>query len=181
MNRGHSAAHYKDIIRRLRTVRPDLALSSDIIVGFPGESEEDFQATMDLVAEVNYAQCYSFKYSPRPGTPAAEMGDQVDEDVKSKRLQRLQNLLNAQQLDFNEAMIGRTLEVIVERRGKTAGQFVGRSPYMQAVHFTLDAADQKAMDEAHGSAYHSPIGATVSIKINRAGPNSLSGEIVAVA
>ncbi|UUX52126.1 tRNA (N6-isopentenyl adenosine(37)-C2)-methylthiotransferase MiaB [Nisaea acidiphila] len=135
MNRKHDAAAYLRVIDRLREARPDLALSSDFIVGHPGESDEDFAATLKLVTQVGYAQAYSFKYSPRPGTPAAGTDLQVDEAVKSDRLETLQQLLNAQQLAFNAASVGAVQPVLVERTGQKDGQLVGRGPYMQAVHF----------------------------------------------
>jgi len=177
MNRRHSREHYFKIIEQLRAIRPDIALSSDIIVGFPGESDEDFEDTMDLVRQVKYAQCYSFKYSPRPGTPAAEMGEQVPEDIKAERLNRLQALLSEQALEFNQSCVGRSFDVLVERTGRGENRWVGRSPYMQAVHFTLDDAQQKVVDERRGKAYTSPIGAKVRVKITQAGPNSLSGDV----
>jgi tRNA-2-methylthio-N6-dimethylallyladenosine synthase len=139
MNRRHKAADYRRIVERLRRRRDDLALSSDFIIGFPGESDADFAATMQLVEEIGYAQAYSFKYSPRPGTPAATMPGQVPEDVKAERLDRLQELLRRQQAAFNRAMVGRTLPVLFERGGRHAGQLIGRSPYLQAVH--ADAPD----------------------------------------
>ena len=134
MNRRHRTAEYLDTIERLRAARPDLALSSDFIVGFPGETEADFKATLALVHRVGYAQAYSFKYSARPGTPAAEMDTQVGEPVKAERLARLQALLDEQQRSFNAAAVGRTIDVLFERRGRNAGQLAGRSPWMQAVH-----------------------------------------------
>jgi len=134
MNRKHTMADYFLIVEKLRGARPDLALSTDIIAGFPGESDADFQETMQVVETVKFAQAYSFKYSARPGTPAADRGDQVSEDVKSDRLARLQSLLNAQQAAFNASMVGRGLDVLWESLGKKAGQVVGRSPYLQAVH-----------------------------------------------
>jgi tRNA-2-methylthio-N6-dimethylallyladenosine synthase len=134
MNRKHTMADYFRIVEKLRGARPDLALSTDIIVGFPGESDTDFQETMQVVETVKYAQAYSFKYSARPGTPAADRGDQISEDVKSDRLARLQSLLSAQQTAFNASMVGRGLDVLWESLGKKAGQIVGRSPYLQAVH-----------------------------------------------
>jgi tRNA-2-methylthio-N6-dimethylallyladenosine synthase len=134
MNRQHKAKRYCEVVERLRAARPDLALSSDFIVGFPGENESDFAATLKLVQEIGFAQAFSFKYSVRPGTPGAAMEDQVAEEVKDERLQRLQAVLNAQQIAFNRAMIGRTLPVLFEKPGKHAGQLVGRSPYLQAVH-----------------------------------------------
>ncbi|HVI87780.1 MAG TPA: tRNA (N6-isopentenyl adenosine(37)-C2)-methylthiotransferase MiaB [Dongiaceae bacterium] len=139
MNRQHKAARFVEIVAKLRAARPDLALSSDFIVGFPGESERDFQATMDLVAEIGFAQSFSFKYSIRPGTPAAALDDQVPEAAKDERLQRLQALLNQQLEDFNQAMIGRTLPVLFEKAGRYDGQLIGKSPYLQPVHATADA------------------------------------------
>jgi tRNA-2-methylthio-N6-dimethylallyladenosine synthase len=140
MNRGHTADHYKALVGRLRDANPDLALSSDFIVGFPGETDRDFQATLDLVAEVGFVQAYSFKYSPRPGTPAAALDGQVPEDVQAARLAALQTMLVDQQGAFNRACLGRDMDVLLDRRGKRPGQLVGRSPYMQPVHLT-DAED----------------------------------------
>lgn len=134
MNRGHDAESYLRTIDRLRAARPDLAFSCDFIVGFPGESDADFEATLDLIRRVEYAQAYSFKYSSRPGTPAAGMPRQVPEDVKDARLARLQALLMEQMTAFNEASLGTTCDVLFERPGRHAGQLVGRSPYNQAVH-----------------------------------------------
>ena len=134
MNRKHTMAEYFRIVEQLRAARPDIALSTDIIVGFPGETEEDFQQTMHAVETVRFAQAYSFKYSARPGTPAADRDGQIGENVKAGRLARLQSLLSAQQTAFNESMIGRTLDVLWEYPGKRPGQIVGRSPYLQAVH-----------------------------------------------
>lgn len=176
MNRRHTAEHYLRIIEKLRAARPDLALSSDIIVGFPGEEEEDFQATLDLVDKVRYAQCYSFKYSPRPGTPASDMETQLSEEVKAERLARLQERLNTHQLAFNEASLGRDVEVLVERQGKTPGQWIGRSPYMQSVHFTATHT-QNTVDADANPAYPSLIGEMLSLRISQAGPNSLTGEL----
>jgi len=133
MNRRHSADAYRCLADRLREARPDLALSSDFIVGFPGETDEDFRATLRLVEDVEFASSYSFKYSPRPGTPAA-LEDQLDEGVKSERLARLQSLLDTQQRRFNEQCAGRLMTVLFDRPGRHSGQLVGRSPYMQAVH-----------------------------------------------
>jgi len=134
MNRKHTAAQYIALIERLRTVRPDIALSGDFIVGFPGEQESDFAATMKLVEDVGYASAFSFKYSRRPGTPGAAMGAQVDEGVMAERLARLQALLDSQQQAFNASMVGKRLPVLFEREGRNAGQLGGRSPYLQAVH-----------------------------------------------
>ncbi|MEM8569314.1 MAG: tRNA (N6-isopentenyl adenosine(37)-C2)-methylthiotransferase MiaB [Pseudomonadota bacterium] len=133
MNRRHTGEAYLSLISRIRAARPDIALSGDFIVGFPGETEEDFQATLDLVEEVGYAQAYSFAYSVRPGTPAAGRDD-VPADVKSDRLQRLQALLRAQQSAFNRSLIGQTLPVLLEKPGRMSGQVAGRSPYLNAVH-----------------------------------------------
>ncbi|HEX7776743.1 MAG TPA: tRNA (N6-isopentenyl adenosine(37)-C2)-methylthiotransferase MiaB [Parvibaculum sp.] len=138
MNRQHTVEFYLDIIGRVRAARPDVALSSDFIVGFPGETEADFEATLALIREVRFAQAYSFKYSPRPGTPAATRDGQLPEEVKTERLHRLQTLLNEQQQSFNEACAGRKLPVLFDRRGREPGQLVGRSPYLQSVH--LDQA-----------------------------------------
>jgi tRNA-2-methylthio-N6-dimethylallyladenosine synthase len=160
MNRQHKAKHYYEIVERLRAGRPDLVLSSDFIVGFPGESETDFDATMKLVEEIGFAQAYSFKYSMRPGTPGAVMENQIPEDVKDERLQRLQAVLNAQQIDFNRGMMGRVLPVLLEKSGKRAGQLVGRSPYLQAVHVMAGPSE---------------IGRVVDLRIDEIGHFSLSG------
>lgn len=138
MNRKHDVALYRDIVARLRVVRPDIALSTDFIVGFPGERERDFEATLQLVRDIGFAAAYSFKYSPRPGTPAAAMLAQIDESVKHERLARLQDVLIQQQRAFNQAQAGRTLPVLVAGKGRMPGQMHGRSPYMQSVHFTDD-------------------------------------------
>ncbi len=134
MNRKHTAQEYVDLVARIRAAQPEIALSTDIIVGFPGETEAEFEATLALVAEVGFAQAYSFKYSPRPGTPASTLADQVPDAIKSERLARLQKLLDRQQATFNEACVGRTLPVLFEKPGRRPGQLVGRSPYLQAVH-----------------------------------------------
>ncbi|HXK53791.1 MAG TPA: tRNA (N6-isopentenyl adenosine(37)-C2)-methylthiotransferase MiaB, partial [Hyphomicrobiales bacterium] len=134
MNRGHDAARYFDLVAALRAARPDIALSSDFIVGFPGETQAEFEATAAMVERIGYAQAYSFKYSPRPGTPAAELGEQVPEEVKAERLAHLQALIHKGQDDFNAACVGRTLAVLLDRKGREAGQLGGRSPYLQAVH-----------------------------------------------
>lgn len=162
MNRKHTAEDYLRIVDRLREVRPDMAMSGDFIVGFPGETDADFEATMRLVERVGYALAYSFKYSPRPGTPAADLEDQVPEDVKSERLQRLQDLLSAQQRAFNASMTGRRLPVLLERPGRHAGQMVGRSPYMQAV--VVDAPAEAA-------------GRMVEVDIDTVNSFSLNGRI----
>ena len=164
MNRRHTAIDYRRTVERLRTARPDLALSSDLIVGFPGESEEDFQATIDLVGEIGFAQAFSFKYSPRPGTPAASAADQVPDAVKAERLSALQALLARQQREFNAACVGRVLPVLLEKPGRHQGQLVGRSPYLQSVH--LAAAPDR-------------VGDVVPVLITGAGQNSLSGMVAA--
>ncbi|MDX2263590.1 MAG: tRNA (N6-isopentenyl adenosine(37)-C2)-methylthiotransferase MiaB [Hyphomicrobiales bacterium] len=162
MNRKHTADHYLRLIDGIRAARPDIALSTDIIVGFPGETDQDFGDTMRLVGEVGYAQAYSFKYSERPGTPAADLDDQVADAVKTERLAALQEALNAQQAAFNTACVGRRLPVLFERAGRNEGQIVGRSPYLQGVH-------------AEGSP--ALIGAVVECDITAASRNSLSGVI----
>ncbi|GAN71264.1 tRNA (N6-isopentenyl adenosine(37)-C2)-methylthiotransferase MiaB [Acetobacter syzygii] len=134
MNRGHTADEYRDLVHRLRAARPDLALSSDFIIGHPGETEEDFEATMQLVRDVGFALAYSFKYSPRPGTPAAGAPLQVPEDVKDARLQALQKLLREQQDAFNASMVGKTVPVLFTSKGRKPGQIAGRSPWLQPVH-----------------------------------------------
>ncbi len=138
MNRKHSAAEYIDLIGRIRAVRPDIALSGDFIVGFPGETDDDAEDTLALVEAIGFSQAFSFKYSPRPGTPAATLAAQVPDNVKSERLQRLQALLEAQQTAFNARAIGGVVPVLFERRGRQPGEFVGRTPYLQLVHATAD-------------------------------------------
>jgi tRNA-2-methylthio-N6-dimethylallyladenosine synthase len=164
MNRKHTIADYLRIIDKLRTARPDLALSTDIIVGFPGETEEDFQETMRVVETVQFAQAYSFKYSPRPGTAAADRTCQVSEDVKANRLDRLQTLLRAQQTAFNRSMTGSSFNVLWETNGKKVGQITGRSPYLQAVHAEGDSA---------------LLGRITPVEIVSASQNSLQGVIKA--
>ncbi|MCE7030269.1 tRNA (N6-isopentenyl adenosine(37)-C2)-methylthiotransferase MiaB [Jiella avicenniae] len=158
MNRRHTGEDYLRLIERIRAARPDIALSGDFIVGFPGESEADFEATMRLVEAVGYASAFSFKYSPRPGTPGAELAGHVDEAVKSERLARLQELLRRQQLAFSESLVGQKLSVLVEKPGRRPGQIVGRSPYLQPV----------VMDENAGS-----VGDVVTVEIAGAVANSL--------
>jgi tRNA-2-methylthio-N6-dimethylallyladenosine synthase len=162
MNRKHTAAEYIAIIEKVRAKRPDISLSSDFIVGFPGETDEDFKDTMRLAETVGFAQAYSFKYSPRPGTPAAEQSEQILEDVKETRLALLQGLLNRQQLAFNRQSIGQTMEVLFDREGKLENQLIGRSPYLQAVH---------ARNTAH------LMGKVAKVTITGATENSLSGEL----
>lgn len=160
MNRKHDGALYRDIVARLRKARPDIALSTDFIVGFPGETEKDFEASLKLVREVQFASAFSFKYSPRPGTPAAAMLGQIDESVKSERLARLQALLAEQQQVFNQSQVGRRLPILVTGEGRKPGQRHGRSPYMQAVHFA--GADAE-------------VGDIVGVEIVSATQNSLTG------
>ena len=133
MNRKHDARAYVDLVARVRAVRPDIALSSDFIVGFPGETEQDFEDTLALIREVGFASVFSFKYSPRPGTPGADMADHVSEPVKAERLARLQALVEEQRQAFNRAMIGRTIDVLFEKKGRHPGQIAGKSPYLQPV------------------------------------------------
>ncbi|PCI87913.1 MAG: tRNA (N6-isopentenyl adenosine(37)-C2)-methylthiotransferase MiaB [Hyphomicrobiales bacterium] len=140
MNRKHTRESYIKVIERLRQARPDIALSGDFIVGFPGETDDDFAATMDLIEQVTYSQAYSFKYSTRPGTSAATMQNQVDDDVKTKRLAQLQDLLNRQQREFNQNTVGRTLDILFERKGRDAGQLIGKSPYLQPIY--VDAPEE---------------------------------------
>jgi tRNA-2-methylthio-N6-dimethylallyladenosine synthase len=166
MNRRHGADQYRRTVDRLRAARPDLALSSDFIVGFPGETDVDFEATLALVREIGFAQAFSFKYSPRPGTPAAAEHDQVPEPVKSRRLAALQGLLNEQQRAFNESCVGRVLPVLFEKPGRHPGQLIGRSPYLQAVH--ADAPGDR-------------IGDILTVRIAAVQPNSLAAAIVADA
>ncbi|MBI3707628.1 MAG: tRNA (N6-isopentenyl adenosine(37)-C2)-methylthiotransferase MiaB, partial [Proteobacteria bacterium] len=163
MNRGHRADEYRRIAARLRRARPDLALSSDFIVGFPGESDADFEATLAVVRDIGFASAFSFKYSPRPGTPAALMDDQVPEPVKEERLRRLQALLGEQQAAFNRACVGRTMPVLLERPGRHPGQLVGRSPYLQAVHVKAPADRMSEIVDA----------TVVSVE-----PHSLAGSLV---
>jgi tRNA-2-methylthio-N6-dimethylallyladenosine synthase len=140
MNRRHSRADYLAIVERLRDARPDLALTSDFIVGFPGETESDFSATLGLVDDVGFSGAFSFKYSPRPGTPGADMDEQIDEQTKSERLQRLQQAIDRNQAAFNRRCLGCSFDVLFERHGRYPGQLVGRSPYLQPVQVTAPAA-----------------------------------------
>ncbi|MGI9451005.1 MAG: tRNA (N6-isopentenyl adenosine(37)-C2)-methylthiotransferase MiaB [Geminicoccaceae bacterium] len=141
MNRQHDADTYRGLVEELRRARPDLALSSDFIVGFPGETDADFEATMQLVDDVQYAQAFSFRFSPRPGTPASKQTEQVKDDVKSERLARLQALLSQQTDAFNQTMVGKRMPILLERTGRHPGQLVGRSPYLQAVHVEAPGAE----------------------------------------
>jgi tRNA-2-methylthio-N6-dimethylallyladenosine synthase len=133
MNRKHTAEDYRLLVRKIRSARPDIALSTDIIVGFPGETEGEFQQTLDLIADIGFAQAYTFKYSPRPGTPAAKMDHQLDESIKTERLSRLQALLEVEHAKFNAGCVGKTVPVLFEKAGRQDGQIVGRSPYLQFV------------------------------------------------
>ncbi|KZD04217.1 tRNA-2-methylthio-N(6)-dimethylallyladenosine synthase MiaB [Oceanibaculum pacificum] len=166
MNRKHKAADYRRIVDKLRAARPDLALSSDFIVGFPGESEADFKETLKLVGDVGYAQAFSFKYSSRPGTPAALLEMQIEEQAKSDRLYALQALLTEQQTAFNASMAGRTLPVLVEKTGKLPGQLIGKSPYLQSVVIRGNPR---------------LIGQIVPVAIDAGYANSLSGSVEPVA
>ncbi|MEH6716341.1 tRNA (N6-isopentenyl adenosine(37)-C2)-methylthiotransferase MiaB [Parasphingorhabdus flavimaris] len=162
MNRSHSVRSYLTILEQMRAVRPDIALSGDFIVGFPGETDQDFEETLQIVRDANYSQAFSFKYSPRPGTPAAGMDDQIAPEVMDERLQRLQALLNEQQYAFNQQTVGRTTDILLERQGKLDGQLIGKTPWLQSLH--IISPDLK-------------IGDMVEVEIARAGPNSLTGEI----
>ena len=162
MNRKHTAQDYLNLVARIRKAQPEIALSTDIIVGFPGESETEFEQTLALVAEVGFAQAYSFKYSPRPGTPASKIADQVPDAAKAERLARLQALLDRQQTAFNTRCVGRTLQVLFEKPGRHPGQLIGRSPYLQAVH-------SEAAPEC--------LGLVLPVGISGFGPNSLAGVI----
>jgi len=162
MNRSHSADSYLRLIERVRAARPDIALSGDFIVGFPGETAAEFADTLSLIDAVGYAQAFSFKYSPRPGTPAADMPGQIAAEVMDERLQTLQARINRDQLAFNQASIGRRCTVLVERPGRQTGQWLGKSPWLQSVHFADTAA----------------IGDLVEVDLIAAGPNSLAGRRV---
>jgi len=165
MNRRHTVADYRRIIDKLRAARPDVALSSDFIVGFPGEADGDFEATLTLVRDIGFAQAFSFKYSKRPGTPAAQLREQIPEPVKSARLLHLQALLDEVRLGFNQSCVGRVLPVLFERPGRHAGQWVGRSPFLQGVHAPAPARCR---------------GKVLPVRITGAGLNSLSGEVAMV-
>jgi tRNA-2-methylthio-N6-dimethylallyladenosine synthase len=165
MNRGHGVDYYHGIVAKVRAARPDMALSGDFIVGFPGETDADFEATLELIETVGYASAYSFKYSPRPGTPAAEHDNQVPDAVATERLSRIQALIHAKQTAFNTSCNGKTLSVLLEKKGREAGQLVGRSPYLQPVHVSGNI-DQ--------------IGTVVDVTIDSVGTNSLSGHYVSI-
>lgn len=163
MNRKHTAQFYLDIIDRFKEARPDIAFSSDFIVGYPGETDADFEATLQLIRRVHYAQAYSFKYSPRPGTPAAVHERQVEESVKDARLQAMQSLLRIQQEAFNQSCVGRRLPVLFDKPGRHEGQLIGRSPYLQAVY--VNASDRL-------------LGEIVDVDIHQSTLNSLTGDVV---
>ena len=165
MNRSHTVESYLRLLERFRAARPDIALSGDFIVGFPGETEQEFSDTLKLVDSVGYAQAFSFKYSPRPGTPAATMEHQIPAAVMDERLQRLQAAINRDQLAFNRKSVGLRCDVLVERKGKHPGQWLGKSPWLQSVHFEGDAE----------------IGVMVTVDLAEAGPNSLRGILAAQA
>ncbi|MEP6982141.1 MAG: tRNA (N6-isopentenyl adenosine(37)-C2)-methylthiotransferase MiaB [Sphingomicrobium sp.] len=159
MNRSHTAETYLTILDRMRAARPDIALSGDFIAGFPGETEEDFEATLRIVDAARYASAYSFKFSPRPGTPAATMEDQIPRDIMDDRLQRLQARINEHRLAFNRSKVGVDTEVLIERTGKLPGQMIGKSPWLQSVHLETGAQP----------------GDLVDVTLVAAGPNSVSG------
>ncbi|WHO21415.1 MULTISPECIES: tRNA (N6-isopentenyl adenosine(37)-C2)-methylthiotransferase MiaB [Agrobacterium] len=162
MNRRHTGEEYIQLIEKIRAARPDIAMSGDFIVGFPGETDRDFEDTMAMVETVKYAQAFSFKYSTRPGTPGADLTDQVAEDVKAERLERLQALLLRQQKEFAESLVGKTMDVLLEKPGRMHEQLIGRSPWLQSVN--LDAKTLK-------------IGDIVNVRITATGPNSLFAEV----
>ena len=161
MNRSHTAETYLAVLDKMRAARPDIALSGDFIVGFPGESEEDFEATLKIVDAVRYASAYSFKYSPRPGTPAATMEDQIPRDIMDDRLQRLQTRITEHSLAFNRSKVGVDTQVLIERSGKFPGQMIGKSPWLQSVHVDT----------------HARPGDIVDVALVAAGPNSMSGAV----
>jgi len=163
MNRKHTAQSYVDLVAKIRAARPDIALSSDFIVGFPGETEADFEETLAMVRAIGFASAFSFKYSRRPGTPAAAMPGQVEDAVAEDRLARLNALLDEQRFDFNRSVVGRTLDVLFEKPGRRPGQAVGKSPYLQAVH--VDGAAEL-------------IGQITAVRIEEAGNNSLRGALI---
>ena len=161
MNRSHSAETYLATLEKMRAARPDIALSGDFIVGFPGETEADFEATLQLVDAVGYASAYSFKYSPRPGTPAATMEGQIPREIMDDRLQRLQERINAHQLAFNLSKVGSETQILVERAGRRPGQMIGKSPWLQSVHVDTSARPGEIIDVA----------------VLSAGPRSLAGAV----
>jgi len=164
MNRGHTREEYLEIMDKLRLAREDIAISSDFIVGFPGETDEDFADTMNIVQHLKFAQCYSFKYSPRPGTPAATKDNQVPENIKNERLKILQDAINKHQLEYNISCVGKIMPVLFDREGKHQGQIIGKSPYMQSVHITNP-------DETL-------LGKIIDVRIKEGRASSLAGEVV---
>ncbi|PIR39874.1 MAG: tRNA (N6-isopentenyl adenosine(37)-C2)-methylthiotransferase MiaB [Alphaproteobacteria bacterium CG11_big_fil_rev_8_21_14_0_20_39_49] len=163
MNRKHTREFYFRTMERLKQERPDIQFSSDFIIGFPGETEQDFEDTMDLARRVNFTQAYSFCYSPRPGTPGAQMENQVEESVKKERLVRFQALISNQQLEYNQSCVGKTMSVLFEGKGNKQGQIMGKSPYMQSV--IVNGSEEL-------------IGKIIDVNITQAGPNSLKGELL---
>jgi tRNA-2-methylthio-N6-dimethylallyladenosine synthase len=161
MNRSHTVETYLSVLDKMRAARPDIALSGDFIVGFPGETEDDFQATLRIVDAVGYAAAYSFKYSPRPGTPAAVMEDQISRDIMDDRLQRLQARINAHQIAFNRSTVGVDTQILIERKGRHEGQMIGRSPWLQSVHVETQARP----------------GDIIDVTLVAAGPNSMTGAL----
>jgi tRNA-2-methylthio-N6-dimethylallyladenosine synthase len=162
MNRRHTRSDYLALIARIRAARPDIALSTDVIVGFPGETDEEFKATLSLLEQVGFAQAYTFKYSPRPGTPAADM-DQLPDALKDERLQRVLEVVARSQTSFNSRCVGTAVAVLLEHPGRHPGQLVGRSPYLQSVHVPAPT---------------SLCGHVVEVEIEAAGPNSLAGRLI---
>jgi tRNA-2-methylthio-N6-dimethylallyladenosine synthase len=163
MNRKHSSIEYIKVIEKIRDYNPKIAISGDFIIGFPGETDNDHQATLDLIKEINYSQAYSFKYSSRPGTPAVVFFNHVDESIKSSRLQEVQDLLKLQQMEFNRKSINSTLNVLVLKNGKKNKQYLGRSPFNQSIYFNSDD--------------NNLIGSTIDINVTEAFQNSLTGII----
>ncbi|MGH6659712.1 MAG: MiaB/RimO family radical SAM methylthiotransferase, partial [Sphingomicrobium sp.] len=159
MNRSHSAESYLRTIEKVRLARPDIAISGDFIVGFPGETDSEFEETLNIVDAVGYASAYSFKYSPRPGTPAAAMEDQIERDVMDERLQRLQERINLHQLGFNRSKIGCDTQILIERAGRQEGQKIGKSPWLQSVHIETTSRP----------------GEIVDVTLTSAGPRSMTG------
>jgi tRNA-2-methylthio-N6-dimethylallyladenosine synthase len=177
MNRNHTVSSYLRLLERVRLNRADIALSGDFIVGFPGETEAEFTETLDLVETVGFAQAFSFKYSPRPGTPAASMAGQITLEIMDERLQRLQATLQRSSLAFNQTSVGRSCEVLVERHGRKPGQWLGKSPWLQSVHFG-DAAGGPASEQTPDPGFAGvKIGDLVKVDLVEAGPNSLSGRL----
>ena len=165
MNRKHTCEEYIEIIEKIRNARNDIALSSDFITGFPGETDKDFELTIDLVKKIKYAQAYSFNYSPRPGTPSADYEKQIPQNIKSERLKLLQDILKQQQLEFNNQSKEKIVSILIERKGREINQLVGKTPYMQSVFF-------KNIENK------SKIGDFIDVKIDTIKVNNLSGELV---